>query len=247
MQGVRLVGKQRHARGQLRLPLRSRGGVRRGAGRPPKAERAGVTHAPRPQQHSRHPLHVTLKVRRGLPSLRTPVLFAGIRRALAAGKERFGFRLVHFSVQRDHIHLIAEALDARGLSRGMQGLTIRVARATNRQLRRKGAVFADRYHSRALKSPRAVRMALRYVLLNARKHERAVVPAGFIDPCSSSPWFAGFARPPSLAFGASAVRAQWAQHGTEAPVAAPHSWLLRIGYTRAGPFDLDEGPALPAS
>jgi putative transposase len=238
---VKVVGKGHRVRSQqLSLPLRSRGGWRRGAGRPPKGERAGVAHARRPQQQGRHPLHITLKARRGLPSLRTPALFRNVRCALAAGKERFGFRLIQFSVQRDHIHLLAEAGDARALSRGMQGLAIRIARATNRHLRRSGAVFGDRYHARALTTPRSVRMALRYVLLNASKHERATIPPGFVDPCSSAPWFGGFARPPALAFGAREVQAQWALHGADPPVVPPQTWLLRIGYTRAGPFDIDD-------
>jgi hypothetical protein len=122
----------------------------------------------------------------------------------------------------------------------MQGLAIRVARAANRHLRRKGPIFGDRYHARALTTPRSVRMALRYVLLNARKHERVAVPPGFVDPCSSAPWFGGFARPSALAFGAREVHTQWALNGVEPPVVAPHTWLLRIGYTRAGPFDIDD-------
>jgi len=98
-----------------------------------------------------------------------------LRRALVAGRERFGFRLVHFSVQRDHLHLLAEAAHRRALSRGVQGLSIRIARAINRRLQRRGKVFADRYHARALKTPRAVRWALRYVLLNVR-NELTVAP-----------------------------------------------------------------------
>src|SRR6185436_20350779 len=119
--------------------------------------------------HSRHhPLHVTLRVRRGVPSLREHSLFVVVRKALAAAKHQFGFSLVHFSVQRDHLHLIAEAEDRSALSRGVQGLSIRIARAVNRQLDRTGRLFADRYHARALTTPRAVKFALRYVLLNAR-------------------------------------------------------------------------------
>jgi REP element-mobilizing transposase RayT len=229
---------------QLRLRFRSRGGARRGAGRPPKGERAGVSHGRRARLSRQHPVHVTLKARSGLPSLRLPALFAAVRRALAAGKQRFGFSLVHFSVQRDHLHLIAEAEDRRALARGMQGLTIRLARAVNRQACSKGAVFLDRYHDRVLKTPRAVRCALRYVLLNGRKHERAAVPCGFVDECSSAPWFAGFQRPAELVFGASGVRSEWLRQGEErVPVIQARTWLLCAGYLRAGPFDVDEVPS----
>lgn len=172
-----------------------------------------------------------------------PALFPAVRAALAAARERFGFRLVHFSVQRDHLHLIAEGKDGRALARGMQGLCVRLARAVNRQLARKGRVFTERYHARPLKTPRACRLALRYVLLNARKHERGVqrIPAGFVDSCSSAAWYTGFSRPLELAFGAQRSREDW-QHESgfaEPPVAVPHTWLLRIGHQRAGPLDID--------
>ena len=157
-------------------------------------------------------------------------MFVEVRRALPAGRERFGFRLVHFSVQRDPLHLLAEAENRRALSRGVQGLAVRVARAVNRRLRRRGRVFADRYHARALKTPRAARWALRYVLLNVRKHEPGAVPSGFVDGCSSAAWFNGFAR---------------VRYALDSPVVAPRTWLLTVGQERAGPFDVDDMPGGP--
>ena len=147
--------------GQLELGFRARGGARKGAGRRPKGNVAGVSHLRRPVLSPRHPLHVTLRVVAGLPSLRRWGLFTEVRSALARAQERFGFRLVHFSVQSNHLHLIAEAADRCALSRGLQGLTVRVARAVNRRLQRTGRLFADRYHARALKTPRAAHFALR--------------------------------------------------------------------------------------
>jgi len=248
---------------QLELRFSQRGGQRKGAGRPRKKD-AGVSHLRRPSLSRHHPVHVTLRVQRGISSLRERALFASVRRALNAGKERFGFALVQFSVQSDHLHLIAEARDRRALSRGLQRLSIRVARAVNRRLEREGRVFAERYHARALKTPRAVRFALRYVLLNVRKHapiehrksstaqhrkspnpqRPAEVPPGFVDRCSSAPWFAGFARPSELAFGARQARAEWARTSgsSDPPVMPAHSWLLRAGQLRAGPFDVDDIP-----
>jgi REP element-mobilizing transposase RayT len=232
-----------HRGRQLGFVFRTRGGARRGAGRPPNGAHAGVSHLRRPAVSPQHPVHVTLAVRRDLPSLREPSLFPSVLRALARAKERFGFALVHFSVQRDHVHLIAEARDRTALARGLQGLAVRVARAVNRRLQRSGKLFRDRYHARALKTPRTARLALRYVLLNARKHTRAV-PCGFVDPCSSAPWFPGFARPDTLTFGARAARAECRRHcdSTAPPVVAPRSWLLRVGLQRAGPIDVDDTP-----
>src|SRR5213078_4798003 len=83
----------------------------------------------------------------------------GGRRAGAGRKPAPGRRpgVAHAT---DHLHLIVEADDRATLARGVRGLTIRMARAVNRALGRRGAVCADRYHSRALTSPRAVRHAL---------------------------------------------------------------------------------------
>jgi hypothetical protein len=136
----------------------------------------------------------------------------------------------------------------------MQGLSIRVARAVNGELSRKGKVFADRYHARTLTTPRAAYLALRYVLLNARKHQRsprppraaveAELPTGFVDPSSSAPWFDGFSRPAELAFGAANARRGWrACSEREAPVVPARTWLLRRAVRRYAAFDVDDAPA----
>ena len=150
---------------QLELHARTWGGKRPGAGRKPSGLQVGVPHRTRPPHHARHPLHVTLRVQRGLPSLRTDAVFAAVRRGLAQAS-RGGLRVLQFSVQSDHVHLLVEALDVCVLSRGLQGLAIRIAKGLNRVLRRRGRVWGDRYHARALRTPREVRNALVYVLQN---------------------------------------------------------------------------------
>jgi len=233
--------------GQRAFQFRTWGGVRAGAGRKPNGRRAGVAHLRRPAHAERHPLHITLRIRGGLASLRGHEVFIEVRRALVAGRERFGFRLVHFSIQQDHLHLLAEAASRRALSRGVQGLSVRLARAINRRLQRHGKVFADRYHARALKTPRSVRWALRYVLLNVRKHEHERgawgVPFGYVDGCSSAAWYEGFARPAELIFGARQCREEFrARHGLDSPVVAARTWLLAVSPKRGAPFDVDEVP-----
>src|SRR5260221_4318863 len=131
--------------------------------------RAGVPHRVRPVHCHRHPVHVTLRRARLLPSMREESLFLAVRGALARAS-RSWFRVVQFSVQADHVHMIVEARDKPSLSRGMTGLTVRLARAFNAALGRRGAIWAERYHSRALETPREVRNGLVYVLMNRRKH-----------------------------------------------------------------------------
>src|SRR5262245_38758793 len=179
---------------QAELPFKSWGGARKGAGRKPKNQVAGVSHRPRADRKARHPAHVTLKPRQHLPRLRQKAEYAALRAAFVKGKDRFGFRLCHYAVLNDHLHLIVEAPGRAALRRGLQGLAIRVARALNRLWRRRGKVFADRYHDRIRKPPREVRNALRYVLANGKKHAaegREVSVAGPIDTFTSAPWFGG--------------------------------------------------------
>jgi REP element-mobilizing transposase RayT len=123
-----------------------------------------------------------LRATRRLPSLRKQIVFAKIRSAFGQ-TARAWFRIVHFSVQADHVHLLVEADDKSSLSRGLMGATIRLARAINRVLGRKGRVWDDRFHARALKSPREVRNGIVYVLMNAKKH---IADAANFDPCSES-------------------------------------------------------------
>src|SRR6185369_3720008 len=97
-------------------------------------------------------------------------------------------RVVHFSVQGNHIHLLVEADDKRALSRAMRSLTIRIGRGLNTLMHSSGRVLAHRYHARALRTPTEVHRALGYVRHNFRKHaaERGEqLPAAFVDPYSS--------------------------------------------------------------
>ena len=154
---------------QLELP--TWGGRRPGAGRKvPKGRLPRVSHKKRPAHAARFPIHAVWRVREDVPRLRRKGLIAAIRDALHAcgGK----VRVVHYSVQGNHIHLVVEAADERAMSRGMQGLAVRIARAINRAAARKGRVFADHYFARELKTPAEVRRAVRDVLDNFVLHAR---------------------------------------------------------------------------
>lgn len=205
------------------------GGRRDNAGRKPMSGRRRVHHQTRPTHDPRCPIHVTLRTRPGVPSLRNATVFPVVRTALAAASTA-RFRLVQFSVQVDHVHLLVEADDTNALQRGLQGLAIRVARAANRVVGRRGKVWWDRYHARLLRTPREVRNALLYVLQNVRKHLPGTRGA---DPCSSAPWFVGW-------------RTLLRPTSTPAPVAKARTWLGSVGWRRGGgPIGIDESPHLP--
>ena len=156
---------------QIAFDFRTHGGRRRGAGRKPKGDRALVSHKERPRFDKAMPAHVTLRVRNDVPSLRSSRRFAVIRRCFAAARGLHGLRLVEFTVMGNHLHLIVEAESNGSLSRGMQGLCVRLARALNKTLKRgSGGVFADHYHLQLLGTRAEVRNALGYVAGNAEHH-----------------------------------------------------------------------------
>ena len=210
------------------LPFKNLGGPRAGAGRKPKGLTAGVKHRPRGALASRHPVHVTLRLRNGLPSLRQKGALDVLLGSFEKGRERFGFRLVEYSVQKNHLHLLCEAKGREALSRGMQGLMIRVAKGLNRFWGRKGRVFADRFHDRVLKTPREVRNALVYVLHNAKKHGLRMKLG--MDYFSSGAWFDGW-------------RESFTLRGkAREACSAAKTWLLSVGWRKRGLVSLWERP-----
>jgi REP element-mobilizing transposase RayT len=201
-----------------------------------------LPHTSREQFGTPLPAHVTLRLRRDLPSLRTVSVVHEIERTFASGCVRPGFRLVHYSLQGNHAHLIVEARDRDALGRGMMAIGARLARAVNRVARRTGPVLADRYHSRMLTTPKAVRNALRYVLLNARRHAAAVraAVAGArprLDPASSGRWFDGWKRSFAIDTGE-----QLRERRRRPAVARARTWLLSVGWRRHGLLDPADVP-----
>jgi putative transposase len=228
---------------QLQIDLRpvSRwGGPRPGAGRKP-GPNPGIRHRSRGTITERHPCHVTIRVRRGVPSLRSARLVAEFSQSLRESCERGRFRVVHWVLMRDHVHAIVEAASARDLASGMKAMCARLARAVNRVFRRCGRVIADRFHLHVLRTPREVRAAIAYVLLNARRHAakagRRNDPIGRIDPASSGSWFDGW----SARVGSSNGRSAVPETGLR-PVARARSWLLSVGWRRVGLIDPAEIP-----
>jgi REP element-mobilizing transposase RayT len=215
------------------------GGKRKGAGRKLKAAKRSVPHRAREKHHASYPLHVTMRT--GVRGLRGQTVFARVRDALARASSNT-FRVVQFSVQDNHLHLLVEAADERELTRGMRGLGVRVARRVNGALRRRGQVFSERYHARELTRPRAVRNALVYVLHNHRRHG---VSLSWLDGCSSARAFDGWRRDILLDI----AIGRGARAGPDADdtpiVASARTWLASTGWRRGGLLGLDESPAKP--
>ena len=225
---------------QLALSFKptGRGGWRPGAGRK-RVFKSRIAHRTRETVRATHPMLITLRVRKDVPRLRNRRFVRSFQRTLCACSSREGFRVVHYSIQRDHVHLLIEAASNQTLANGMKSLGARFARSVNRVFDRSGPVLKERFHSVVKATPLEVRRALAYVLLNVRKHCRktkSVNPPVAIDEASSGRWFRGW------------------RHGYSPPppdeipeISRAESWLLGSGWRRHGLIDLAEVPNYEAA
>jgi REP element-mobilizing transposase RayT len=249
---------------QLALPVGDKNGQRRGRrpGDPrwkravrPKKERAGSPHKARPELQKGCAVHVVLRVHGDVGSLRKRHMYKALREAtltVARREQNFAeqgaFRIVHVSIQRNHVHLLVEADGRVTLSRAMQSFQISAAKHINREFslrarlvrRRRGSVFPDRFHQEIITSPRQARNALSYVLNNWRKHEedRSGAPRTWnVDPFSTGVLFDGWRQ-------RSDEPLMWRLRDTYDPmfVYRPKTWLLREGWRRHGLISFHEVP-----
>jgi REP-associated tyrosine transposase len=217
----------------------------------PKGPRAGSPHTVRPELKARHPVHVVLRVVGAVDNLRRRATYKAVREATLTTARREDFRIVHLSIQRNHLHLLVEADHKGALASGMQGFQISAAKHLNAAIskdrpgpRRRGAVFPDRYHAEIIKTPTQARHALNYVINNWRKHreDRAEMARSWrIDPFSTAIMFPGWEEYGDQAF-------LWRGPPTYDPLVVylPRTWLLREGYKRGGPpISVREVPSTP--
>ncbi len=212
------------------------GGWRPGAGRP--EGRKTVSHDKRPELVARNPLHVTWRAGAHAPNLRGYYPDVFIREAIA-GVSGDGFSVVEYSIMTNHLHLLIEASTKRELERGMRRLARRIIGKLKTKFRWKGKLFT-RYHARSLTTPRRVRNALRYVLLNMRHH---VGPGArqdpfWVDPYSSGYWFDGWKYQITRNY-----KLVQQFESLPRPTAIARTWLLAVGWRRWGLLGFDEVPA----
>src|SRR5262249_30911271 len=208
---------------------------RRGSKRPgPKAKgpRAGSPHRVRPVLQAKHPGHVGLRVVSAVRNLRRRATYKAVREATLTTARREDFRIVHLSIQRNHLHLLVEADHKGALALGMQGFQISAAKHLNAAIsetrpgpRRRGPVFPDRYHAEVITTPTQARHALNYVINNWRKHreDRTDVTQGWkIDWFSTAVMFPGWEEYGDQVF-------LWRGPPTYDPLVVyqPRTWLLR--------------------
>ena len=230
--------RKRHVQQLLWKP---RGGRRRGAGRKPKGYRSSERHRAREAFRASQPIHVTLRVEKAIGNLRRRDAYHAIRRAMLVVGNREDFRIVHLSLEPDHVHLIVEARDKDALARGMHVFEIVAAKFLNKVVTRdtgrlrRGRVFCDRYHPVVITSPTQMRRTLSYVLNNWRRHgqDRGAESMFWeVDYFSSGPVFTGWDE-----------GAQVLPRGYQTlPVREARTWLLATGWRRAGCISLRSRP-----
>jgi REP element-mobilizing transposase RayT len=169
-----------------------------------------------------------MKLRAGLPNLRTRDTLRELLGIFRIAKYRFRCHIRHFSILSNHLHLIIQANRSDEATQAMQGLAIRIAKRLNKMWGRRGKVFADRFFLRALvRRPMQIRRALVYVLNNARKH-RIELPDGCVDPYSSGRWFDGW-------------KGLWFGEDPDPPVSNPDDDLFKL-WKRFGEIGVNEVP-----
>jgi REP element-mobilizing transposase RayT len=200
------------------------GGKRKNAGRPNKT--GEVSHGKRPHVNFKSPLHITMRLKKGMVNLRTQRLLNAFRKATREA-QKFGFHVVHFSLLSNHVHLIAEAKNSKALASGMKSLNGRFGKAVRAFTGGRGRVFAGRFHLHVLKSPTEMKRALEYVLLNLAKHTKVIE---HLDEFSTAfrfrEWRALIGRRMNLL-----LEDLPEANGTY--LSAPRSWLLTSGWKRA--------------
>ncbi len=219
---------------QGKMKLFTHGGSRKGAGCK-KILKGMQTHIARPEISDKYPLHINVKIKKNLPNLRTKKLFTIVKKAIIRARVR-GFRINHFAVLKNHIHLIAEGKDKEQMGKAMQALTLSLAKSINSTCRRTGKVFIDRYHLHILRTPIEVKNALKYVFKNAAKHYHL---KNIFDPYSSLIAFkekekllgqAGFLIPKILSsFDEIYDHLQSIMNIVDPPT----SWLLKTGWSKS--------------
>jgi REP element-mobilizing transposase RayT len=206
------------------LAFKTHGGRRKGAGRPNKTRT--VNHMTRARVDFRKPLHITMRLQEGVPNIRNKTLLKQFKKS-ANQAAKFELHVIHFSLLRNHLHMIVEAKDNEALALGMRSLAGRFGKQIRRHAGGKGRVFQGRYHLKTIKSARQMRRTLEYVLLNYAKHTK--LPE-HLDPFSSAYGFKHWKDLLGLRF--NPVIAVQTRNPFETGLAPPRSWLAREGWRR---------------
>ena len=151
------------------------------AGRPAKVD-VGIRHISREKLHRRSALHLTIKVRENKAEIKTKKILKALHHAIKRARLK-RLKIIHYTLEYNHIHLLAEATNNEILHQGMQALGISLSKAINKIKSLKGSVYKHRYHLKKINSRRQYKNVIHYILKNGIKHKRT---SSIIDPYNSA-------------------------------------------------------------
>ena len=160
----------------LNLYRGKHGGRRPGSGRK-RIHSKGVAHRKRESVKPRHALHINFRVK---VQIKNKLSLQILKRAIQNARTH-GLKIIHFSLQSNHVHLLVEAANKEILTRGMRSLTITFSKGVD-----KGRIQLERYHLHVLKTLQETKNATHYVLFNEQKHSG--LKRAYISDYSSLGW-----------------------------------------------------------
>ena len=152
---------------------------RKNAGRPAIRDK-GIRHTKREEITRPMPTHLTIKLITA--HIQNKFILKALRHAILRARIQ-GLRIVHYSLEHNHVHIYAEATDNLTLAKGMKALGVSLVKKMNNYLKHKGSCYKTRYHLRILRSATEVKNVLCYILKNGIKHKRTKF---IIDPYNSA-------------------------------------------------------------
>lgn len=129
----------------------------------------GIRHTARPVLTKPSSLHLTIKVQKIKADIKNKMILTMLKKAILNAR-RMGLKVIHYSLEYDHVHLLIEADNNVILGKGMQSLGVTLSKAINRTKRIKGRVYKHRYHFRKINSARELKNVMFYIFNNGVKH-----------------------------------------------------------------------------
>lgn len=129
----------------------------------------GIRHTHRPVFKKPASLHLTIKIAKEKSNLKNKEVLSILKRAILNSR-KMGLRVIHFTLEYDHIHLLIEAENNHLLGKGMQSFGVTLSKAINKLKKTSGQVYRHRYHFRKITSARQLKNVMNYIFRNGLKH-----------------------------------------------------------------------------
>jgi REP element-mobilizing transposase RayT len=143
----------------------------------------GIRHISREDIKKPTSLHLTIKVRENKADIKNKQILKALHHSIKRARMK-RLKIVHYTLEYNHIHLLVEAEIKQLVHQGMQAFGISLAKKINTIKRLKGTVYKHRYHLRKINSPRDLKNVLHYIFNNGIHHKRT---SNVLDSYNSLP------------------------------------------------------------